>query len=503
MDILNTKSKDFQEIVKNAPKLPGVYLYLDQKDTVLYVGKAKILKNRIQSYFNNYDKLSDKIKQMLNEAVKINYYTVDTEIEALILETNLIKKYRPKYNTLMKDDKNYIFVRFEKIRKKNQPIPTANSTYQDFPKITITRKKETDGAIYFGPYPNAYPVKRVLRKLRKIFPFCSHRKIAYQLDDKSKKVITNMKKPCFYYHIGLCKGACAGLETKEEYTQRYKHILRFFKGEKDKILNDLEKQMKTYARNLEFEKAAEIRNMINDIDYATKNTVVEETFDDIMVEDHLQNLRKNAIDDLISKLNFPANKLKKHPNFRIECYDISNLQGTNATGSMVVQIDGEAAPQFYRKFRIRSKQNPDDFLMLQEVLARRFKRLIESDVELSQINPEIASKMKKWKFDESFAQKPDLIIIDGGKGQISAVYEVLKIFKLDNEIPIIGLAKKNEEIFKIKKQFNQDPKKIDSTFQRIILPKNSESLYLIQRIRDEAHRFAKKYHTQLRSKNLF
>lgn len=503
MEILNHKSPEFIKKVENLPKLPGVYMYLNEKQQVLYVGKAKVLKNRVLSYFNNYEKLSDKIKQMIFEAQALKYFTVDTEIEALILETNLIKKYKPKYNTLMKDDKNYVFVRFEKIRKANQKPPTPQSVYQDFPKITITRKKVDDGAIYFGPFPNAYPIKRVLRQLRKIFPYCTHRKFAYQKSSNPLIVETSLKKPCFYYHIGLCKGACAGLESKKDYCKRYKQILRFFEGDKHKILKELETEMKKYAKKQEYEKASQIRDTIRDINYATSNIVVEENFDDIVVEEYLKNLRDSAIDDLIEKLKFPKDKLIKHKNFRIECYDISNLMGTNAVGSMVVQIDGIATPKLYRRFKIRYKNTPDDFLMLQEVLARRLKNFIESKKNsLNNLPSKLKNKMKKWSTDESFSQKPDLIIIDGGKGQLSSVYEILKLFELDKDIPVIGLAKREEEIFKIKNQFGERKSELDSKFERIVLPRSSESLYLIQRIRDEAHRFAKKYHTYLRNKNL-
>jgi excinuclease ABC subunit C len=500
MDILSRKNQEFRTLVREAPQLPGVYIFLGNQDKVLYIGKAKVLKKRITSYFNNFSKLPNKIKQMLFEAKSIKFITVDTEIEALILETNLIKKYRPKYNTVMKDDKNYIFVRFEKVRKSNQKALKDDAVYKDFPTITITRKKTNDGAIYFGPYPHTQPIRRVLKKLRKIFPYCTN----YKPKTKNQTSTNKPQKPCFYYHIGLCKGACAGLESKEEYIKRYKQLLRFFKGEKNKIIKDLEKKMKEHAQKLDFESAARIRDMINDINYATKSIIIEESFDDLIVEEHLKTIRKEALADLIERLKFPTSKLKKHLNFRIECYDISNLQGTNATGSMVVQIDGKAAPSLYRRFKIRTQNAPNDFLMLQEVLARRFFQFLQhKKVDSSNIDSNILKRMKSWKYDESFSQKPDLIIIDGGKGQLSAVYEVLKIFKLDSEIPIVGLAKKNEEIFKIKKQFNENTEITDATFEKITLPRNTESLYLIQRIRDEAHRFAKQYHQKLRIKNMF
>lgn len=504
--ILTTKSQTFQTAVREAPKKPGVYIYRDGKRTVLYVGKAKILKNRVNSYFTNYKKLRVKIQQMIEEARYIEYYTVDTEVEALILETNLIKKYRPKYNTAMKDDKNFMYVRFEKVRRSNQPLPTKNSVYQDFPRITLARKKKNDGAIYFGPYPNIYPIKRLLKRLRKIFPYRTSNALVIQHSTRPLHITTSAKKPCFYYHIDLCKGACAGLETKQEYVKRYKQILKIFEGDKASMVKDLEKKMKQFSKELKFEEAAAIRNRIQDITYATAHISIDNSVDDVVVEQHVEDMREKAIDDLLEKLQFPQDKIKKHAHFRIECYDISNIQGTNATGSMVVQIDGEAQPSLYRRFKIQTKDTPDDFAMMQEVLGRRFNQLLMSQYdelkEKKLVNKSLLRKMKNWKEDESFAQKPDLIILDGGKGQLSAVYEVLKLFELDQDIPIVGLAKREEELFKIRGQFGKVVKQFDNPFERILLPRKTESLYLVQRIRDEAHRFAKSYHTKLRNKAL-
>lgn len=508
--ILQTKSHKFQETVKNASLTPGVYKYYDTFGKVIYVGKAKVLKNRVNSYFTNFLKLEPRIQQMIVQAQKIELTEVDTEFEALILETNLIKKYKPKYNILMRDDKNYLYVRFERIRKSNQPEPSKYSVYQDFPRITIVRNKKNDKAEYFGPYPSKVPLSRVLKRLRRVFPYRTSEHLVIQKSENPLIVQTSAKRPCFYYHLGLCMGACAGLESRKEYSIRYNNIRKFFKGEKTSILNELENTMKKFSKELNFEEAAKLRDKIEDIRFVTSHITIDSEVDDVVVEQMKLNSRDNALDELIAQLKIPALNLKKHNLFRIECYDISNIQGTNSTGSMVVQIDGIAAPNLYRRFKIKTLDTPNDFEMLKEVLARRFAQLLKSNEEklsiVKNFDAVLSRKVKTWKIDESFSQIPDLIIIDGGKGQLSSAYEVLKLFELDKLIPIVGLAKRQEEIFKIRRQFKAqtDSAKelVENKFERILLPRKSESLYLVQRIRDEAHRFAKSYHTKLRNKNL-
>ncbi|GAB4283511.1 MAG: hypothetical protein Kow0081_0110 [Candidatus Dojkabacteria bacterium] len=523
-NILQTKSKEFQEKIKNAPKLPGCYLYKNTKGKVLYVGKAKNLSNRVKSYFANFKNLELGKKIMIEEAVDIDYIIVDSEIEALILETNLIKKYRPKHNVLMKDDKNYIYVRFEKIRKANQPLPTRDSPYQDFPRITIVRKAEEDGAEYFGPFPNTFPVKRILRQLRKIFPYRTSKHLVYQISENPLQIFSEQKKPDLYYHIGLSNGADAGLEPKKAYLKNFKQVRRFFRGEKRKIIEDLTKQMNKAARKKDFETAAYFRDKIQDINYITTHSTITKDVDDVIVQQIKTQERNRAIDSLIEQLKFPSDILKNKKNFRIECYDISNIQGTNAVGSMVVMIDGQIRPDLYRRFKIRMKNEPNDFAMLQEVLTRRLRQLalakqyeyqlkenpeefhsyVKKLLQNIELDKDLKQRAKNWKPDESFSMKPDLIIIDGGKGQLASTYKILYKFGLHNDIPIIGLAKREEEIFKLKGQFDDNFQEINnsSMFSKIKLPKRSESLYLVQRIRDEAHRFAITYHRNLRSKKL-
>lgn len=506
--ILKTKDKEFQESVYTAPKLPGVYIYRNSKNEVIYVGKAKVLINRVKSYFTNFKKLNTRIQNMILEAESIEYLTVETEVDALILESNLIKKYQPNYNIALRDDKSYIYVRFEKIRKANGAIPKALSVHQDFPRITITRKKKDDGAEYFGPYPETMPAKRILKRLRRLFPYRTTKHLVYIKEDG--QVHSDQKKPCFYYHIGLCEGACAGLEEKEHYIKKYKQIRKFFLGEKLDMLKDLEKKLQVAVKELRFEDAAKYRDRINDIKYLTANIRIDNSVDDVVLEELQKQQKRSALNGLITELDFPEDKLKIRPGFKIECYDISNIQGTNAVGSMVVMVDGKIQPSLYRRFKIRMKNEPNDFAMLQEVLTRRFKQYLFSyqkeqiengDIEISD---ELIKRAKAWKEDESFSEKPDLIIIDGGKGQLASTYKILYQFNLHNDIPIVGLAKKEEEIFKITDQFKDDFNQINdsSRFTKVRLKKRSEELYLVQRIRDEAHRFAITYHRNLRSKKM-
>jgi len=493
MSFLETKSQQFQDKVRSAPKQPGCYIYKDSTGGVLYVGKAKNLRNRVNSYFNNYKKLELRIQQMLDQASDVELYVVDSEVESIILETNLIKKYKTKYNILMRDDKSYSWVVFEKqIKGKN-----------DFPRIKIIRNKdliEEEKAEVFGPYPSQMPLRNILKRVRKVFPYASCNRRLIQITEEPLKVDTNNSIPCLYYHIGLCKGPCASLENKADYMKDFNSIKKFFKGEKVDILKDLESQMKTYSTDKDYEQAAQIRDKINDIKYVTANIGIDNEIDDISVEELKIKQREGGISDLVAQLKFPEDKLKVHKGFRIECYDISNIQGTNPVGAMTVMIDGEVRPDQYRKFRITMQETPNDFGMHQEMMERRLKSL----------DPEVVEK-KKLKPDDSFMSKPDLIIIDGGKGQLHSVYLILKQYGFHTEIPIVGLAKREEEIFKMSSQFKtlenaEDEQSLRlqgiSQFTRIMLPRKTEALFIVQRIRDESHRFGITFHRKLRSKKM-
>lgn len=515
-NILETKSKAFQKKVNEAPLVPGCYMYKNGRGTVLYVGKAKVLRKRVKSYFLNFDRLETRYQVMIDKAKDIELITVDTEVEALILENNLIKKYRPKYNIAMRDDKSYVYIRLEKVRRKNGPVPTKDSVYQDFPRVTVTREYKDDGAEYFGPYPDSTPVKKILRRLRRIFPYRTGNELVYIESFEPYKIFSSNAKPSLYYHIGLSNGVEAGLEKREDYLKNFNAVRKFFLGEKQDMIRELERDMKNAAKSKDFELAAKLRDRISDIKYVTANIRLKGDVDDTAVKLLKEKERKTAVKTLVEKLEFPEEKLIEHKGFRIECYDISNIQGTNAVGSMVVMIDGVIKPQLYRRFRIKMKNEPNDFAMLQEVLNRRLKYLLIlnqsglswDDIKSSSLE-ELKYKLTELqpgikKIDQSFAQVPDLICIDGGKGQLASTYKILHNFNLHNEIPIVGLAKREEEIFRLTDQFKDEINQIDdsSKFTRVKLPKRSAALQMMQRIRDEAHRFAITYHRNLRSKYL-
>lgn len=491
--VLSLKTEEFQNKVNTAPKLPGCYIYKNSKGKVLYVGKAKILINRVKSYFINYKKLDIKIQNMLDQAYDIELITVDSEIEALILETNLIKKYRPKYNSLMIDDKNYSWVKFEKHIKG----------VRDFPRIKLVREKIEDGSEYFGPFPDRVPLRNVLKRLRKVFPYVTCNRRLIQKSDNPLKVDTNNSTPCLYYHLGLCNAPCASLESRSEYLKRFNEMKKFFRGEKLSILNSLEKEMLDYSKEKNYEDAAILRDKINDVKYVTKNIRIDSDVDDIVVSTLKAEERENGLNQLIEELKFPNDKLRYHKSFKIECYDISNIQGTNPVGAMTVMVNGVLSPKLYRKFKIKSKNTPNDFFMLQEMLSRRFSHVNSKDLD----NADNTNSINKDEIsDPSFSVLPDLIIIDGGKGQLSSSYKVLFNLGLHNTIPIIGLAKRDEEVFKLTHQFRDDFSgynlEFEKIFTRIYLPRRSESLYLAQRIRDEAHRFGITFHRKLRSQSM-
>lgn len=484
MSILDTKKKEFQDNVRNSPKQPGCYMYKDKEGKIIYIGKAKNLFNRVRSYFLNYEKLELRIQQMIELADNVEFLVVDSDVESIILETNLIKKYKPKYNILMRDDKSYSYILFEKqIKGKN-----------DFPRIRITRNNDEPNAEYFGPYPSRLPIKNILRRARKVFPYASCNRILIQRSDDPLEVETNNPVPCLYYHLGLCHAPCASKESKEDYMKNFNSIKRIFKGEKLEIMNELEDSMKKFSEEKDYESAAEIRDRIDDIRYVTKRIKIDNNVDDVLVSGLVETARENSIAELVEKLKFPKDKLSTHKGFRIECYDISNFQGTNPVGAMTVMIDGELRTDMYRHFKIQNKDTPDDFGMLQEVMERRLKYLVDEK-----------NKLK----DVSLKQMPDLIIIDGGKGQLAATFLILKMFGLDQKIPMVGLAKREEEIFKLSRQFEVPSEHLSAAqiklmpkFTRVMLPRRSESLFVVQRIRDEAHRFGITFHRKLRSKQM-
>ncbi|MFQ6040618.1 MAG: excinuclease ABC subunit UvrC [Candidatus Poribacteria bacterium] len=555
--------KYLEKKLTNIPTSPGVYLFKNAEGRVIYVGKAVNLRNRVRSYFQESATPHALTGEALSRVADIDYVITDTETEALILENTLIKKHQPRYNVKLKDDKRYPFVKV-----------TVN---EPFPGLYITRIVKKDGAKYFGPFARNYATKQTVKQLTKIFPI---RTCNLQLKESG-----NGRKVCLNYSIERCPGPCENLADKEEYDRIVKNVCLFLSGKKELVIKKLQNEMQMAAANLQFEKAAKIRDRIeaiektiekqkiasvdgNDEDVigfaqkddeacvqvlmlrdgklterehyfltgtqdATPNDILtafleqyylESSFvpKTVILQDAVENSEaiqkwlsekrgsrvtihvprkgqkrrlvemaaKNAKSILeqkelnvvlkagdnplasFDKGNNPALlelqeilKLQRPPR-RIEAFDISNIGSDFAVGSMVVFEEGESAKSEYRRFRIRAVEGQDDFAMMREVISRRYFRALQEEDVL-----------------------PDLILIDGGKGQLSSAIDALKAMNL-GDLPTIGLAKQFEHIF------------VPGKSEPLILPKNNPALHLIQRVRDEAHRFAITYHRKLRRKDL-
>lgn len=416
-----------KKALTEAPLASGVYFFKDKKGKVIYVGKASNLKKRLSQYLQKEAEIRPFIGDMLAKAESVSFIETDSEFSALLLESEMIKRYKPKYNERWKDEKNFLWVQI--------------TTSEDWPKLFLVRRPLPDKNTYFGPFVDTGSLKKSLRVLRNIFPFITNKKFPH--------------KKCFWGHLGKCP--CWGMDQKE-YRKNIKNLIRFFKGQKEKIIAEFEKEMQKLAKNKEFEKAALVRDKI----LALKKINEVKLFSDYEID-----ISKDiALSELTEKLNLP-----KIP-WRIECYDISNLFGKDATGSLVVFEGGIPQKEAYRRFKIKTVKKIDDYAMMYEVLKRRFEKL----------------KAK----DPAFSQMPDLVIIDGGKGHLGVALRVLQDFNFN--IPAIALAKKNEEIYKLKEQ--------GEGFDKVVLPENSPALFLLQRIRDEAHRFAIVYHHLLERKKI-
>ena len=554
--LMNT---DIKKQIKLMPKLPGCYQYFDKTGEIIYIGKAKNLYNRVNSYFVGDKKDSPKLQVMVPQIVRVECIVVNTEVEALILESELIKKYKPKYNILLKDDKKF---------------PYFLITDEEYPRITVVRKanRNMQKGKYFGPYTDSRAMYCTLEMLGKIFPL------------KKCKTPKFKSRPCLYYDIGQCSAPCQKLISSEDYKKILKDVELFLSGKQNELLKILEEQMKRASDNLEFEKAARYRDSYNDIKktmekqkVVSENTRINQDFIGIVKSDslycatilqvrqgrlinkkdftfsHLANSKVNDINEIIqavlreyyaiitdteipSKITLGAKlddvelyekwlsarlgkkvtineaksqrdkemllmaqntaefnleqaklkeltqiqndynevgtylmeklNLKKFPH-TIECYDISHIQGTNTVASGVYFENGMPKKSKYRKYKLKTLQKGevDDFKSMREILRRRFKRIKSAEIEPA-----------------------DLIIIDGGKGQLSSVIEVMQEMGLD--LDIVSLAKREEEVF------------LPNNKEPVIFALNSPALHLFQRIRDEAHRFAITYHRQLRSKNM-
>ncbi len=548
-------NEGLKQTLKLLPSLPGCYIYYNAEGEVIYVGKAKILKRRVMSYFNRKHD-SVKVNILVSQIDRMEYIITNTEVEALILESHLIKKYKPKYNILLKDDKKY---------------PYFLITDEDFPRITIVRKKNLnpEKGHYYGPYTDIRAMHATLDFLKKIFPL------------KQCKNPKFKDRPCLYYHIGRCMAPCQNKVSSEEYKNIVKQAELFLSGKQSELMRQLKEQMQKYSDSLQFEKAAKLRDSYNDLaktlekqKVVYENTKLNEDvisfladegifaivilmiregrlidkkdfiydveeedrteffatffkeyystlkldYPDRIVSNELEAVGEKSLyeewleilaqkkvkisygksaqgkelqmladknakvvldnakikkmasiyDDFNEIGSYLAEKLQlKNFPHRMECYDISHIQGTNTVASMVVFENGLKKGSEYRKFKLKSTEGkPDDFLSMKEVLTRRLSRLGEP----------------KW-------EKPDLMIIDGGKGQLSSVMQIIEELGV-NDIDVVSLAKKHEEVFL--------PKQSDP----VILPRNSSALFLFQRIRDEAHRFAITYHRKLRSKSM-
>lgn len=560
---------DFEYQLKVLPDKPGVYLMKNTLGEVIYVGKAKVLKNRVRQYFQNSKNHSEKVKAMVKNISEFEYIVTDSEMEALILECNLIKKYRPKYNILLKDDKHYPFIKV-----------TVN---EDFPRIFITRILAKDGAKYFGPYTDVGAVYETIELIKKIFPIRTCKRL---IKEDGEKI-----RPCLNYHIGLCNGPCGGYVSKTEYSSIVKDVIDLLSGKDKNILRNLKDEMEEASENLEFEKAAELRNKIfsvkkitekqkiitgnfededfistysdekdscvqvfflrggkitgrehftmentGDIDkkeiianfikafyggtaYIPKTIYVSDSEDIELLEkwlgmkrgskvtikipqkgekkDTLNLVEKNARMTLEHfKLKFVQDKeiykaslqqlcdilnLEDVPH-RIEAYDISNIQGVDSVGTMVVFEEGRAKNSDYRRFKINSVKGANDYDSMREILTRRFQHGFDELKGIQERKIELSSG--------KFSVFPDLILMDGGKGQVNVALEVLKKFDID--IPVCGMVKDDKH----------NTRGLIYNNEELFISMNSNVMRLVTRIQDEVHRFAITYHRSLRNKRV-
>lgn len=418
----------------NIPHLPGVYIMRDSSANIIYIGKAKDLKNRITSYFHS--DTNSKSASIISAMTTVNYILCSSEREALLVERELIKKVQPHFNAMWKDDKSYPYIKL-----------TMN---EDFPRLIMSRKLLKDGGLYFGPYPQITYIKKLIFWLNKIFKVrpCKISFLERSLPELSKV------KSCLYYHTDLCYGPCMGYISSADYKNNLKEIELFLKGKFQKLQKIWNRQMIVESKNQEYEKAKEIRDRLFAINSMSERVTVTQ----INIEEINQYvLKTDALQELKQVL-----KLKNLPTI-MECFDVSNTSGTNPVASMVKFSNGKPDKNGYRRFKIKTVKGINDFAMIYEAVFRRYSSIIR----------------KNEKF-------PDLIVVDGGKGQLASAETALN--ELGIFIPLISLAKQNEEIFVMGKS------------QPIILSKNMLALRLLQSIRDEAHRFAITFHKQLRAK---
>lgn len=559
---------NIDEELKKLPAKPGVYIMRDSKDTIIYVGKAIILKNRVRQYFQNSRNLTPKIRQMVERIDHFEYIITDSELEALVLECNLIKEHRPKYNTMLKDDKTYPYIRV-----------TLNEAY---PRVLFSREMKKDKSKYFGPYTSVTAVKDILELLRKIYKI--------RTCNRNLPRDIGKERPCLYYHMGQCDAPCQGYISSEEYHTNIDGVIEFLNGNYTPVVKMLEEKMQKASENLEFERAVECRDLLNSVKQIVnkqkitntdqvdrdiiafardKNEAVVQTFfirsgkligrdhfhlsgvegeadsqvmssflkqfyagtpyipkeiflgaetdeEELMQEwlsvkrgqkVHLKVPKKGEKERLVELarknallvLNQDMDKLKREeakttgalkelalllnlPMIdRIESFDISNTAGFESVGSMVVYEKGKPKKADYRKFKIKSVQGPDDYASMYEMLTRRFTHGQNQRKERSEKNLD--------EIFDSFTKYPDLILMDGGKGQVGVALMVLSELHMD--IPVCGMVKDD----------NHRTRGLYYNNKELPIDKSSELFKLITRIQDETHRFAIEYHRSLRQKH--
>ncbi len=556
-----------EEELKKLPEKPGVYLMHNKEDEIIYVGKAVVLKNRVRQYFQSSRNHTEKIKKMVSQIAYFEYIVTDSELEALVLECNLIKEYRPKYNTMLKDDKSYPYIKV--------------TVQEPYPRILFARQIKRDKAKYFGPYTSAGAVKDTIELIRKLYKLRSC--------NRSLPKETGNDRPCLYYHIKQCDAPCQNYISVEEYRKYVNEALDFLGGNHQKITEHLTKAMMEASEKMEFERAGEYRDLLKSIQAISEKQKVnssemedrdvvaiakameeavvsvffirngkllgrenfhmtgvsETTMSEVMsnfvkqfyagtpyipkelvlqypiqeeeiMKEWLSKKRKQKVQILVPQkgskkrlvdlayenasivLQRDGEKLKREEKrtigavkeleqllglsniHRMESFDISNINGFETVASMVVYEDGKPKRSDYRKFKIKTVKGPDDYKSMEEVLTRRFTHGLEEKEQL-----------KEKGIEEqygSFNRFPDLLCMDGGKGQVNVALKVLQELKIN--IPVCGMVKDD----------NHRTRGLYYQNEEILFPKNSEAFHLVTRIQDETHRFAIEYHKQLRSK---
>ena len=409
-------SEALKRRISELPECSGVYLFKDPEKNPIYIGKALSIKKRVTSHFRFFGESFSKEGKMLGEIRFIDFIQTPSEAEALLLEASLVKENLPKYNQELKDDKSYPFLKI---------------TGEEFPRLLVVRGRKSDGGKYFGPYTSAHLLRQAVAMLRRLFPMRTCSPLP--------------KKVCLMYHIRQCHGPCEGKMDREHYMEIVKELELFLEGRRDILVKNLFKRMKEYSANKEYEKARDTLREIEALSVVPKTPRLKREGADV-----LEGLR-----DTLSLPRLPA---------RIECFDISNISGKEAVGSMVVFVNSKPSRKDYRRFRIKTVQGIDDYRMMREVVNRRYTRALNEKEAL-----------------------PDLVVIDGGKGHLGAAKIELDALNL-GDLPIISIAKQHEYLF------SPDRDKPH------ILSQSSPILQLIQRLRDEAHRFAITYHRKLHKK---